>query len=920
MPKTLYSTGKVLTRIISLFGLLSWFAIYPSVSQTVNSTTFNSFAEKIYLQLDGRVYTTDQIVWFKSIVVSSIDHVPSALTGVLYVELVGPDERIADKKLIKLEKGIGEGCFELNKSFDEGTYQVRAYTGWNRNFGTDFICREYIQLFSSSAKVTSDPIGEITLIKENHKEIHVRATLNPIAIDSLHKKEVTLVVILDNRKDTLAVKKNGESKYLVDYPVTDNSQLVTLQMRTRNKFTYTKTVALDEDHFDLQFFPEGGELVHGLRSRVGFKAVDYNGRGKIVEGVIVNGNGDVIVPFKSNRLGMGSFLLGNADSTTKYFAQLSSLSENKLSLLYPLPKVVCQGNVMSVSKYQDDIRIKISSNYLRNDSINLLIACRGVVYYEIKDRLKVGSVVFALPADSLPEGIVACTLMDDKMHPLAERLYFNERPGSRVNIAIAPDKSSYAQRELTKLAIGTTDSKGEAVYTNLSLLVMNKAQLGQLQHRRENILSGLLLHSELKGEIEDPGYYFSSDTTRQSDLDDLMLTQGWSKYLYTNTERSFTFQPEPALRVSGTVSGIFSGKNKKVSELTLMTFGKIRSVQTQRTDSLGRFRFNVGDEYGQNLNILVQSANKRGEKKNYTITLDKQISPPVSFNHARSVEKADSVVHAIVEKSIVRKKVDDTYKLSAGEILLGEVVVEAYKMTPERKKVIEAYGEPGMIISGKSIQDKEEKWSYGLYSVLMFNFPDKVIVRRARDGNLYARVRQSEMTLVVIDGIPVLYYDYPQIPNIPPGEVKSFEIIEGAKNFSSLYMETYPQANPAYVPVWGDVIAIYTYAGQGIYGAKSTTGLLKAVVPVFAPHREFYVPKYENIQPEEWYKPDLRALVHWDPIITTDSSGKAFASFYNADNLGDMLVVVEAISDEGEIGYQELIYHVEKNAGNKEIH
>jgi hypothetical protein len=447
---------------------------------------------------------------------------------------------------------------------------------------------------------------------------------------------------------------------------------------------------------------------------------------------------------------------------------------------------------------------------------------------------------------------------------------------------------------------------------------MNKKQLGQMQTTRQNILSSFLLCSDLKGEVEDPGFYFSSDQNRSNDLDALLLTQGWRKYLYSRHVDQMQYQPEPYLQVSGIVSGIFSRKNKKISEITMMTFGKNRSVQKQKTDSTGRFKFNIDDEYGQSLNVLIQSANNRGEKKNYTITLDKKIAQPIAFNHVRSIGKVDSLAETIVARNIERKKVDDTFKLSAGNILLGEVEVEAYKMTPERKKVMEEYGKPDEVISGKAIQDKEEKWSCGLYSVLMFNFPDKVIIRRGRDGNLYARVTNSEMTLVVIDGQPVLYYDYGSIPNIPPGEVKSFEIIEGAKNFMQLYLKTFPQANPAYAPAWGDVIAIYTYAGNGIYGARSATGIVKTAVPVFAAPREFYAPKYEHMEATDWYKPDLRALIHWESKLLTDRTGRTSATFYNADNTGEMMVVAEAISDSGELGYKELTYQVKKNNLNKE--
>jgi hypothetical protein len=249
--------------------------------------------------------------------------------------------------------------------------------------------------------------------------------------------------------------------------------------------------------------------------------------------------------------------------------------------------------------------------------------------------------------------------------------------------------------------------------------------------------------------------------------------------------------------------------------------------------------------------------------------------------------------------------------LSAGEIRLGEVIVEAYRMTPERKKVLELYGKPNQVITSKDILKREEKWSYGLYSVLMFNLPDKFIIERT-DSGLYAKVKNPEKTLVVIDGIPVKHDDYKFIPNIPPGEVSSFEIIEYAKNFPKLYQEYCPECNPGNIPLWGNVIAIYTYAGNGIFGVSKPVGILQAAVPVFSAPREFYAPKYENIHPEEWYKPDLRALIYWEPRLMVDTYGKASTTFYNADIVGEMQVVVEAISEDGKIGYQEICYSVTK--------
>ena len=880
-------------------------------NKTIHSNA--SIAEKIYLQLDRKVYITGNIIWFKCIVSNAYNHVPSTLSKVLYVELITPDETIYEKKLIKIENGIGEGFFNLDKNLHQGLYLIRAYTQWNKNFGTDFFFEEYIQVFAQNDEEKM-PISNVTLIKEQTNANRLEACFNPIEIDSLHKNNLTVFITLDNKKDTLVIKREKDKKYWIDYPVNNESQFVTLQMQTANQQKYSKTIVLNEEYLDLQFFPESGELVHGLPSKVGFKALDAKGQGKMIQGDIIDDKDSVITSFKSNPLGLGSFVLEIIDSTKTYFARMSFQSGVNQILLYPLPRVASVGNTLSVTKQGENILVTAWSNYIRNDSICMRFSLRGMSFYETKVFLKDSALEFSVPHNQLPEGIISFTMFDKQMQPIAERLYFNERPESRLNIALSTDKDIYAKRELSKLSIKTNDSNGTPVKANLSLLVINKQQMGKMQSERQNILSWFLLDSELKGEIENPGFYFNNDSSMHNDLDALMLTQGWRKYNYAKPYNELTFKPEPSLSVSGHVSGVFSGKKRKKAEMTMITFGNSKTVYNQIADSLGNFKFILDDEFGQKMNVLIQSSKKTGKEMNYTVSLDKKESPPVIFNHVKTVEKLDSVVQVFAEKNIERKKIDDAFPLQAGNILIDEVEVTAYRLTPNRKKVMKEYGKPTQVIEGKAIVEKEQKWSFGLYSVLMFNFPDKVRIFDAGGGNLYASVIGSDLTLVVIDGIPAKLHEYQNIPYIPPSEVTSFEIIQCADNFHSLFYEVFGH-NPPDGLLCSAVIAIYTRGEKGIYGASKPVGFTRAAVPIFSATREFYAPKYENLQPNEWYKPDLRALIHWKPVLKTDSLGNASASFYNADNIGKMMVIVEAISAKGEIGYQAIDFEIE---GDKE--
>lgn len=906
-------------KSVLLIALVSVFLTNPINSGAQSYEAFQSngsFAEKIYLQLDTKVYTLGNIVWYKAIVANACDQVPSNLSRVLHVELITPEEIIFDTKLIKLVNGIGYGYFYLNKELNEGLYQVRAYTEWNKNFDSDFFYEDYIQVYKNDLKGNGEqPIRNVTLVKEGDNSNRIKATFSPVMIDTMHRKAFNVVVALDDKTDTLEVKSDRFGNYDLEYELDNDSQFATLYMQTENDKRYAKTIVLDQDLLDLQFFPESGEMVHGLQSKLGFKALDANGQGKLVEGDIVDAKDSVLTTFKSNTLGMGSFTINWPDSDQKYYARLKSVTNDGEILMYPLPEVAARGNQLVVERRGDNVLLAAQSNYINNDIVNVNVSFRGLNLYDMKITLNEGSSSILIPVEKLPEGIISFTMKDKNMQPVAERLYFNEKPDYRINLSVSTGKDAYAKREQTNLDIHATSSKGEPVNANLSVLVINKKQLGQFQNTRQNILSYFLLESELKGNIENPGYYFSSGNDRQNDLDALMLTQGWRKYNYSKKYEEITYLPERTLNISGEVSGVVSDKNKKIADLTLMTFGKTdQTVYTETSDSIGEFRFNLYDEYGDEMDAILQSTKKSGKKVDYRISFDRMKSPPVSFNHVKSVEKPDSVVNLLIAKNTERRKLDDAFPLDSGNIMIEEVLVEGYRLTPERKKLVEKYGMPTTILPGKVLKEKEEDWSWGLSSVLMYNYAN--IFKFSEDENdaskpSEAKVLGTDATVVAIDGEIIRVEDLAVgLQNyLPVSEIVAVEVVKEAKNFAMAYWEAH-RTFPGPQVLSGSILSIYTRSGKGIYATKSR-GLIHTTIPVFFEPQEFYAPKYAIMNPDEMKRPDLRALIHWAPVIETDSLGNASITFYNADNGGDMMVIVEAISEYGEIGYKQIEYNVE---------
>jgi len=901
--------------------LFSFVTPFKLSSQEIELLSDAALADKIYLQTDGQVYTQDQTLWFKAIVVNANDHKPSRTSGVLYVDLINTNEEIHESKIINVEGGVGAGFFSFDKELTPGLYMLRAYTEWNRNFGEGHYFKEYIHVYPRSADYKAESAIQNVVLEEKGDFYSFKAYLNPMLLDSLHKRRLSVYLTLDEMSDSLRLRPSGEDLYLLEYDVSKEVESMTVKLKTDNEISYSQTFQVNKDAIDLQFFPEGGQLVNGQVSKVGFKATAVDGKGVEVEGEIVDQDRKVLSHFKSNSLGMGTVVL-MADQSKQYFARVSKQVDRvETSLLYPFPEVEDKGAVISIRKESGQIQMRVGSSGLQINEVIVEIGSRGINYLVVKRKLdEFGQFYLTVPEDELPDGIISFVLKDGDGRPIAQRLYFNEVLNRRLDIKVATDKKIYSQRDKSRLKSRVEDGDGNPVEASVSMMVINKAEMGEIQEGRHNILTYLLMGSELNGNIEKPAQYFDTNNpNRFAEMDALMLTQGWSRYNYVPMELStpVKFMPEQKIGLSGTITGGISGdKPLEGIQLTMTTMSDPPSFDMIESDSLGRFSMDIADSY-EGLIPVVFKSQKKEKARTFNLNLDSKTNAPIRFDHRREIERIDSIVYQLSLKQQERELIELAFDTTARD--LGEVVIEDYLMTPLREEVIRKHGEPEVVIDNTEIMEKKPEWSNRLYDLLQMRYPEYFRVRRVRtrsDNPWYQgkefdhlHIHGSDAILIMVDGIFVRPINYDLISEIPMSEIKSFEIIRQPDTFRKQFVELFG-VGPL-VSTYS-YFSVYTYAGKGIFGVQKPKGIYQEEIPVFSPLREFYVPKYETLTPESWVRPDYRALIHWSPNHFTDEKGEVETEFYNADLLGEMLVVVEAISADGRIGYQEFSYGVEK--------
>ena len=280
---------------------------------------------------------------------------------------------------------------------------------------------------------------------------------------------------------------------------------------------------------DVQFFPEGGNLVKGNDTRIAFKAVGADGLGADVKGVVIDDSGNQVTTFISSHLGMGVFTL-KPESGKSYKARITYADGS--GGIIDLPKVTNGGYSLVIDNDNANyIHVKILPGpVIRAASspsgvITLIAQSGGTIYFAWKSQPNSKSFTADVPKEKFPSGVVQFTLFSAAGEPLNERLAFIQND-DHLNLKATTAQQVYAPRQKVKMDLAASDKGGNPVVGSFSVSVINESKIPVDTDGENTILSNLLLTSDIKGYVEKPGYYFNNENEKtRADLDILMLTQ-----------------------------------------------------------------------------------------------------------------------------------------------------------------------------------------------------------------------------------------------------------------------------------------------------------------------------------------------------------------------------------------------------------
>jgi hypothetical protein len=286
------------------------------------------------------------------------------------------------------------------------------------------------------------------------------------------------------------------------------------------------TPALEELIVDAQFLPESGHALVGIDAVFGVIIKDDKGFGfPFVDGKITDTSGKTVASFKVNTYGIGRFAFIPQENT-RYFAEFMI---NNTDFKIALTNITNQGVTCKVQDLRDKIGLILNSKFANASQVTnpfMLTIHNGdsikAVDISFRDSSKS---ITVFPKADLYTGVNIFTLFDPNGKPVLERLYFNHQ-GMEIHEVTPPAVAVINDSVKVDFSVKNIDA---AYWNSLSISVLPETTETYKGHH--NLPSFSLLSPYIKGPVENASYYFTNITPRKKyELDNLLLTQGWSSY------------------------------------------------------------------------------------------------------------------------------------------------------------------------------------------------------------------------------------------------------------------------------------------------------------------------------------------------------------------------------------------------------
>ena len=477
--KSLLSTQHFIVLFLTWFGLLQ-FANGEGSFDTLLVKKIEIFkqkypAEVVFLHTDGDIYSPGEDLYFKAYIKDFYSSGPGINSKNLQLLLIDSHGRGLMNKVFPIENSRSAGKFVLDNSLTEGKYTLIGFTGLMQNNSPE-------NVFSKEIYVKNIIVSPL----------FVKLFMPVTIYQSLEKAKVTVKLLQSNgkpfprKKFSYTAKINGTPFFSGEEKTNrDGNAVVEIGLPDYDRGSII-SVQVTADHFNIEesntiliptqglppvieFFPESGNLIDGLETKVGFTALDYSANPLEITGRIVDANNKVVNNFKTLSNGLGYFKL-TPQAETQYKVEI--IEPKGVEQTFNLPEVLHTGtNIAFNNGTKDFLSFLINSNLKESSQIVHVIAeMDGIIVWNKSINLR-DSFALKVPVKELPGGIIRITLFDENRGVLAKRAVFLNKVGS--DIKVETDRNEYIPGEEVNLNIRAQNYKGQPVIADVSVAVVD---------------------------------------------------------------------------------------------------------------------------------------------------------------------------------------------------------------------------------------------------------------------------------------------------------------------------------------------------------------------------------------------------------------------------------------------------------------
>lgn len=661
------------------------------------------------------------------------------------------------------------------------------------------------------------------------------------------------------------------------------------------------------EKLSLRFFPEGGQLVEGVTSQVAFKAESKNEGNLQLSGTLYTKEGQEITSFETLHDGMGAF-----EYTPSALPAIAKVNFQGKKYEFILPKALPSGYVLKVDNNAGAISVTVSCNAATpQDTLAVFISHQGRPHaYQLIQCQANEPQQFTVLSRKLPAGVLQISLLNRAGNTLCDRFVF---ASPRAPLQISPKglKEIYAPYAPIRCELQLNNAIGEPMPGKLSVSIRDAVRSDYMEYDN-NIFTDLLLTSDLKGYIHQPGYYFTESSLRkQKELDILLMVHGWRKYDMTQQIGISPFTPlqlpESQLVLYGQVkSTILKNKLKDIA-LSVMVKRDAEIITGQTvTDENGHFSIPLEDFEGS-MEAVIQTRKVGKERnKDASILIDRHFSPATrAYGYKELHPEWGNIAHWQQEAEKFDSLYMDSIRRVDGLYLLDEVEIKSKRRrqstnmaTKINEQSIDAYYDIRQAVdqlrdNGKvlttipEVMEKLNPLFYWDRSNDNCTYRQKPICY-IMDNKILSST-EVNMMLTEIDGLASIIIskgtggiDDEIIQNSKMSDSNDIDVTELDK-YSIFYLIPLPRH---------DVLNKHETAALGTR---------QTVMQGYTPALEYYSPAYID---KELYmdKADKRRTLYWNPTVQTDENGKAVIECYNNQYSTPLIIQAETMSNDGKIG------------------